>query len=57
MVAGYNIDMHNENLATRVPLEYLMYSQGFDLMSLRKPTRETAASGTCIDSIYSTITV
>ena len=53
----FNIDMVNENLATRVSLEYLMYSQGLDLVSLREPTRETATSGTCIDSIYSNITV
>ena len=53
----FNIDMLNENLATRVSLEYLMYSQGLDLVSLREPTRETATSGTCIDSIYSNITV
>ena len=46
-----------ENLATRVSLEYSLYSRGFDLMSLREPTRETAKSGTCIDSIYSNITV
>ena len=52
-----NIDMLNENLATRVSLEYLMYSQDLDWVSLREPTRETATSGTCIDSIYSNITV
>ena len=49
--------MQNENLATRVLLEYLMYSQGLDCLSLTEPTRETATSGTCIDSLYSNITV
>ena len=53
----FNIDMLNENQAARVSLEYLMYSQGLDLVSLREPTRETATSGTCIDSIYSNISV
>ena len=53
----FNIDMLYENLATRVSLEYSLYSRGFDLVSLREPTRETATSGTCIDSIYSNIAV
>ena len=34
-----------------------MTSQGLSLVSLREPTRETATSSTCIDSIYSNVTV
>ena len=46
--------MLNENLAKRVSLDFLIYSQGLHLVSLREPTRETAPSGTCNDSLYST---
>ena len=53
----FNIDLLNVSLAARVTLEYLMSSQGLDLVSLREPTRETAASSTCIDSIYSNVPV
>ena len=53
----FNIDLLNVSLAARVTLEYLMSSQGLDLVSLREPTRETATSSTCIDSIYSNVPV
>ena len=49
----FNIDLLNVSLAARVTLEYLMTSQGLDLVSLREPTRETATTSTCIDLIYS----
>ena len=53
----FNIDLLNENLAARITLENLMTAQGLELVSLRQPTRETATSSTCIDSIYSNIPV
>ena len=53
----FNFDLLNENLAARITLENLMTAQGLELVSLRQPTRETATSSTCIDSIYSNIPV
>ena len=43
----FNIDLLNVSLAARVTLEYLMSSQGLDLVSSREPTRETATSSAC----------
>ena len=53
----FNIDLLNENLAARITLEKFKTAQGLELVSLRQPTRETATSSTCIDSIYSNIPV
>ena len=53
----FNVDLLNENLAARITLENLMTNQLLHLISLREPTRKTAVSSTCIDSIYSNIPV
>ena len=50
-----NFDLLNETLAARITLKNLMTAQGLDLVSLQEPTRETATSSTCIDSIYNNI--
>ena len=42
----FNIDLLNVYLAARETIEYLMSSQGLDLVSLRDPTRDTATSCT-----------
>ena len=39
----FHLDLLNETLAGRITLENLMTAQGLDLVSLREPTRETAA--------------
>ena len=52
-----NIDFLNETLPARITLENLMTAKGLDLVSLREPSRKTAISSTCIDSIYSNIPV
>ena len=53
----FNTDLLNENLGARVTFENMMNSQVLDLVSLREPTRETATSSTCIDAIYSNVSV
>ena len=53
----FDIDLLNENIAARKTLETLMTVENFDLVCLLEANRQTVASSTSIDSIYSNVFV